>query len=1001
MMPHLWCEFLLLTGVLADYLVAPRVVNSVNYDDFSLLCADGIPLLMEDHRPQPCHPRPWLRKQKCPSGFWCHEGDDESSHYCCPRNRKVANRCHLSPAIGHGKKALRRFYYDWASDGCHELTYTGLGGNENSFITYEQCENACRGVGEPAVEVPENAKLSKNKKVTKLPSSTVPSTATSNTSPATTTVVSTSRNEDMTTTAGLISTDRPSVDVTVRNASTTAGIQDDDRLRYTRPYPMNIYVIVDITGLRTTTRTTTIHAITMKSLEVTTPEVTTAEHGNHLPSTRWMGTNPCEQDADEGHPGDIARKMWYFDKSALSCRPFTYLGSDGNANRFVDQNQCLRVCGSGFSGKPSLSACDLQPQFGNGTYKIPRYYFDKMTKQCELFFYSGEGGNENRFLRKQKCERLCLGRSHATVAPAPMPTSEKPNVTVIESSSQLVSTSSAKTTTAESFPTLVNVPKEFVPPFPQFTLLPHDNAPTTTDAENLPFKTTTRPPTTVSESLDSIFEKLMASSPAPPATARTLSTLSSFEEVSEPRTSVALPGNLKSMGNSESGSDKFPGFHSATILPHASEQWRIRLPANELRKPVLPVVAVTEAPRPNLPPSPYAHIKETEKVQPIIPAPVNENHEQIPHVVYISHPNGDPTATQVNLYPTEHRPGMYTSANHNVLALQEFEPYAKLRKANVSQNSVWLAHGMRAFQQVMQQQRTSTITPFEPYFVASIPSSISTTGSPSEERVAVLTQEAQKPDILSVAVFPENDVLLTAQPTSTNQEKMQAQVNSSNVSPCHIPIYDDVVIMCALANVTCPFSSKIANSAEAACHQPVRPGIGPSSLLRWYFDPAVKQCLPFSFHGFQGNQNNFESVALCESACIFPQFCDEGSPVPSTNVNESRTTVFSAAHLLYHSLARKDISVNRMKTTESPPVAQSQHIFSRRFHLIQKDLQRVASWNKIRDTDWKAAIAGHSMRVHPAVSPSYTTDTVAIRTTFCHAAIANPHVKPCGLVKNQ
>ncbi|VDM79647.1 unnamed protein product [Strongylus vulgaris] len=117
--------------------------------DFSLLCADGIPLLMEDHRPRPCQPRPWLREQKCPTGFWCHEGDDDSSYYCCPRNRKcwfdlVVNRCHLPPATGHGNKAMRRFYYDWTNDGCHELTYTGIGGNENSFISYELCEETCR-----------------------------------------------------------------------------------------------------------------------------------------------------------------------------------------------------------------------------------------------------------------------------------------------------------------------------------------------------------------------------------------------------------------------------------------------------------------------------------------------------------------------------------------------------------------------------------------------------------------------------------------------------------------------------------------------------------------------------------------------------------------------------------------------------------------------------------------------------------------------------------------
>lgn len=57
----------------------------------------------------------------------------------------VPNRCHLPPSVGHGTQTMRRFYYDWTTDGCHQLHYTGLGGNENSFMTYEQCEDACRG----------------------------------------------------------------------------------------------------------------------------------------------------------------------------------------------------------------------------------------------------------------------------------------------------------------------------------------------------------------------------------------------------------------------------------------------------------------------------------------------------------------------------------------------------------------------------------------------------------------------------------------------------------------------------------------------------------------------------------------------------------------------------------------------------------------------------------------------------------------------------------------
>ncbi|KAK6010317.1 Kunitz/Bovine pancreatic trypsin inhibitor domain protein, partial [Ostertagia ostertagi] len=87
----------------------------------------------------------------------------------------------------------------------------------------------------------------------------------------------------------------------------------------------------------------------------------------------WQDKNPCELPASAGTPGGVARKMWHFDESLMSCVPFVFLGSGGNANRFSDPESCMRTCGS---GRPTRASCDLPSQFGNGTFKIPRYYFD-------------------------------------------------------------------------------------------------------------------------------------------------------------------------------------------------------------------------------------------------------------------------------------------------------------------------------------------------------------------------------------------------------------------------------------------------------------------------------------------------------------------------------------------------------------------------------------------------------------------------------------------------
>ena len=127
---------------------------------------------MEDHKPRPCQPRPWKAEQKSvflsPSTktvpdvllvfgvmkvmmkvatIVVHAAEKVRARANCPAITVflVSNHCHLPPATGFGKQLMRRFYYDWKTDGCHELHYTGIGGNENSYMTYESCETACRG----------------------------------------------------------------------------------------------------------------------------------------------------------------------------------------------------------------------------------------------------------------------------------------------------------------------------------------------------------------------------------------------------------------------------------------------------------------------------------------------------------------------------------------------------------------------------------------------------------------------------------------------------------------------------------------------------------------------------------------------------------------------------------------------------------------------------------------------------------------------------------------
>nr|CDJ90202.1 Proteinase inhibitor I2 domain containing protein [Haemonchus contortus] len=150
-----------------------------------------------------------------------------------------------------------------------------------------------------------------------------------------------------------------------------------------------------------------------------------------LPDHRHPDANPCVLPPDAGTPYEgVAQEMWFFKESEASCAQFEYLGAGGNANRFVDEVTCMRVCGTEFvsavhgethyrAGEASHALCDLPLEPGNGTFSIPRFYFNKGEEKCEPFDYTGDGGNGNRFLTEEDCEQLCFANRYGQELASP------------------------------------------------------------------------------------------------------------------------------------------------------------------------------------------------------------------------------------------------------------------------------------------------------------------------------------------------------------------------------------------------------------------------------------------------------------------------------------------------------------------------------------------------------------------------------------------------------
>ena len=58
----------------------------------------------------------------------------------------------------------------------------------------------------------------------------------------------------------------------------------------------------------------------------------------------------------------------------------------------------------------STSECTLPAKRGVCNGRIKRYFYNSVTKTCELFLYSGCLGNVNKFRALHECEKACSGK---------------------------------------------------------------------------------------------------------------------------------------------------------------------------------------------------------------------------------------------------------------------------------------------------------------------------------------------------------------------------------------------------------------------------------------------------------------------------------------------------------------------------------------------------------------------------------------------------------------
>uniref|UniRef100_A0A7N4V6H1 Tissue factor pathway inhibitor n=1 Tax=Sarcophilus harrisii TaxID=9305 RepID=A0A7N4V6H1_SARHA len=98
------------------------------------------------------------------------------------------------------------------------------------------------------------------------------------------------------------------------------------------------------------------------------------------------------------------QELYFFNLSSMACERLLFQGPHGNHNRFPDAATCKNFCAPAKS--PALCYSPLDP--GSCSADVPRYYFNWKSKRCKPFTYSGCGGNENNFVSRRACSKVCV-----------------------------------------------------------------------------------------------------------------------------------------------------------------------------------------------------------------------------------------------------------------------------------------------------------------------------------------------------------------------------------------------------------------------------------------------------------------------------------------------------------------------------------------------------------------------------------------------------------------
>ncbi|KAJ8713838.1 hypothetical protein PYW08_007458 [Mythimna loreyi] len=138
---------------------------------------------------------------------------------------------------------------------------------------------------------------------------------------------------------------------------------------------------------------------------------------------RCAGTTPpqCTQPQEAGNC-DGKEALWSFSQSENRCLPFYYSGCGGNDNRFGSREACEQTCPSAYVP----DKCTLPAETGQCSNYRERWFYNTTHKTCHQFYYGGCGGNENNFATQVECDNSCSEKTTTTTTTSTTTTTARP-----------------------------------------------------------------------------------------------------------------------------------------------------------------------------------------------------------------------------------------------------------------------------------------------------------------------------------------------------------------------------------------------------------------------------------------------------------------------------------------------------------------------------------------------------------------------------------------------